>query len=236
MAALAMSLTNACALHYRLGDIFTHPTEGFCPKTGLCPSRRNNGDRLANSTLRHHPDSIAGLYIRSARHHCDLAALQTAVANVCHATSYPSAALHLRLGDVVCGIKTYEKRKRPFSVADIAQSINCVHTSVKIVYGIAEHSNRTCRKASEDILKAVTTLPNVYAYQKNGQPPQQQSDEDFCTLVHSNVMIRGKGQFSHAAHMLRSRLNKTTVVPGKCSEQDGKLVDEPVHLCGISNR
>lgn len=176
---------------YRLGDIFYQQT-----------NREDLADMISV-----HPDTIAGAITRAHGYGevwgspFNPHVLSRAASLQCPRYAVPSdmnesIAIHLRVGDVVCGVDGHEQGKRPLP----AKWYSKLSTGRVYVFGVPYHTNSSSRICNNESYAYVRA---VLGYTKGSLYPSSSADGDVCAMRVAKNFVQGMGFFSKTVAALR---------------------------------
>jgi hypothetical protein len=121
-----------------------------------------------------------------------------------------STLIHLRLGDVVAGNKSYETSKRPLEVNYI-KSLVANDMNPKYVIGKCFFAKPSSTNYEECINLSNEYLHNVINELQAEHFNSGNADIDLYCAVKSKIFIQGKGFFSKLIVEIRKKLNLTSI-------------------------
>ena len=121
-----------------------------------------------------------------------------------------STLIHLRLGDVVAGNKSYETSKRPLEVNYI-KSLVANDMNPKYVIGKCFFAKPSSTNYEECINLSNEYLHNVINELQAEYFDSGNADIDLCCAVKSKIFIQGKGFFSKLIVEIRKKINLNSI-------------------------
>jgi hypothetical protein len=126
-----------------------------------------------------------------------------------------SIVIHVRLGDVLAGLNSFEIAKRPLDIDYLDNIISSVKQNYKNIYIIGKcHYGYTtfdadkyddCELLSDKYLSDCITKFNAIHF--NSSNP----DIDLCCAIKSKLFIQGKGNYSNLILEIRKYLNLNSI-------------------------
>ena len=217
-------MNRTVATSYRLGDAFYghFRFQRFTSATG----ETIGGAQLENAMAREHPDTIGAAYLRQHNGPKDIATLKAVTESHCAQYSYPldlasSTALHLRVGDVVCGTTKGEVWRRPFPPRAYAVFTNrSAHPHVYVFAAphFGHQSSRSCERESGEHVDAVLAATGGTAYNATD------ADYTLCSLLRARTVVLGHNSFfADVAGWLRSGVDPRVSAKEKPCERHGGI-------------
>lgn len=229
---------------YRLGDIFWGNL-GWSERAWL---------------TRDQPDSIGAAFAKASLARSQSKdAIAAAIAHLlsisrrkcvsCPRFDAEVVAVHLRLGDVVCGLAWHERGKRPFPISSLQALARTWPPSVPRLVFAAEHVGFTgdvaggkvtrdgsfCHDQSERYKQAAVRAVNgTLAHTAS-------ADCDLCAMLHAQNFVEGQGCFSAMVAALRLSLgrvvSRTRDAKGNtnCNVQR-LIIDRGLALCNYTQQ
>jgi hypothetical protein len=133
-----------------------------------------------------------------------------------------STVIHLRLGDVLCGDKWYEKAKRPFDVEHIENLLSNV-TDKKYVIGKCFFGTPApSPNFEESIIASNKYLSEVLERMNAEHFDGGSADIDLCCAIKCKLFVQGRGLFSRLMVIIREKLGLPSI---EC-----ECVDQSIHF------
>lgn len=180
---------------YRLGDFFWGNLHWRERLEIVCTHR----DSLAADYFRTHASHSVQPRHRISSAGDAIAALAASAVRICSNCSLPpdieaSVALHLRVGDVICGSSLAERHRRPLSpnlYASFIPARTHVYVFAASHFSAASSSNGVrCGHSTREYVKQILHVS------KGTLAPPASADCDLCSMVAAKHFIQGQGCFS----------------------------------------
>jgi hypothetical protein len=191
----------------------------------------NLSEKEQNELLLERPDSIGSKYIMEKRKNPELNNNLEIITNivVSEMEKYKdilpkdienSTVIHLRLGDVVCGDKWYEKAKRPLDIDHIEKLLSNV-TDKKYVIGRCFFGTPApSPNFEESIIASNKYLLDVLNRMNAHHFDSGNADIDLCCAIRSKLFVQGRGLFSKLMVIIREKLGLPNI---ECDAVDQKI-------------
>jgi hypothetical protein len=180
---------------YRLGDFFWGNLHWRDRLELVCTHR----DSLAADYFRTHASHSVHPRHRISSAGDAIAALAASAVRSCSNCSLPpdieaSVALHLRVGDVICGSSLAERHRRPLSpnlYAPLIPARTHVYVFAASHFSAASSTNSVrCGHSTREYIKQILHVS------KGTLAPPASVDCDLCSMVAAKYFIQGQGCFS----------------------------------------
>ena len=186
---------NSCGPHYpyRLGDFVRYHNK-YMHEVDPCRIRKC------------FPDTIAERYGTQTNLANDFATLVKVTREKCTRDNIrgPSIAVHVRLGDIICGARNNSKDFRlPPSITEFQQAFFRLPLigSPTIFFAAHNGCNKESGAYAQELCKA---LGGVLA-------APAAPDNHFCQMVLANTFIQGKGGYSEMIRAVRAEMGKESI-------------------------
>lgn len=154
--------------------------------------------------IKKYPNSILSEYLSKKQdsHNMNQTLMMSIINRTCKNYEYPPnpyTAIHLRTGDVVCGTRWHEIKKRPHSISYYNKYRNdtAVYIFSKPFFSV--HSSKPCVKESNEYTRKVLKVTNGKLFNNKN------ADHALCTMVKANKFVLGKGYFSKTIEELNKK-------------------------------
>ena len=194
MHAPAASHVASIPSSYRLGDLFWANLGGSSRLMAACEAH----------------GSLGWHYYQFGNHRHDTGALAEAASIVCRRCEpldsiAQRVAVHLRVGDVVCGNSAAELSKRPFppaAYAKLSLRAPAYIFAVSHASAVSSASGHHCSERSDAYIQAVQSATN------GTLSPVRTADCDVCAMMDAMDFVQGQGCYSAMIAALRTSLHR----------------------------